>query len=107
MENLGINYRLIFEDILAIKYPEKKSECSTLLQKEKLSAFDIITINKIIFGDNITTGESRQKYHSYKKSDIIDILSYQKQNGLNNNQLAKYFGLSRNTITNWKKRFLV
>ena len=46
----NINYQQIFRDILDTKYPEKKKVCIPLLQKENLSAMDIVKINTEIFG---------------------------------------------------------
>ena len=37
---MTINYNKIYGDIIAKKYPQKKEECLTLLQKETLSAID-------------------------------------------------------------------
>ena len=65
----------------------------------------VITTNTKIFGKGIINNS--QKFRSYKKSDILNILDYQKENGLNNSQLANHFRLSRNTVSKWKKLFLV
>ncbi|HUH25918.1 MAG TPA: helix-turn-helix domain-containing protein [Flavobacterium sp.] len=46
-----------------------------------------------------------QKYRSYDKATIIEILNYQKKNGLNNTQLANHFKLSRNTVAKWERLF--
>lgn len=46
-----------------------------------------------------------QKYRSYDKATIIEILNYQKKNSLNNTQLSNHFKLSRNTVTKWKTLF--
>ncbi|WP_276963676.1 helix-turn-helix domain-containing protein [Chryseobacterium sp.] len=102
------NYRLIYNDILKKKFPEKLNECLPILQKERLSSLDVLELNKRIFG----TAEkekslANQRCRSYKKSDILKILDYQKKNKLNNIQLANHFKLSRNTLTKWKKIFRV
>lgn len=52
------------------------------------------------------TKNINKKHRSYSKSDIIKILNHQKKNQLNNSQLARHFGLSRNTVTKWKRLFL-
>ena len=107
MKNNQPNYRRIYSDILN-KHPEKKAECHPLLKKENLSVLDIIELNKIIFGivDKQKQAEN-QKHRSYSKSDILSILDYQKKHKLNNIQLARHFGLSRNTVAKWKKTFVV
>ena len=96
------DYKKIFSDILEKTYPEKKGLCETLLTKMQLSAIDIVEINQRIFGTEI----NNSKHRSYSKSDILKILDYQKIQKLNNSQLAEHFGLSRNTVTKWKKIFL-
>lgn len=103
---ITINYQQIFKDILKKKYPEKNKDCSLILNKENLSAIDIIELNKKIFGTDKETEHFNQKHRSYCKTDILKILDYQKKNKLNNTQLSIYFKLSRNTITKWKKMFL-
>lgn len=108
MEKLTINYKQIYTDILDKNFPHKKEECQSLLQKENLSAIDIIKLNKTIFDkQNKETESCNQKYRSYSKSDIFKILDYQKKHKLNNSQLANHFSLSRNTVAKWKKIFVV
>ncbi|MXS71884.1 helix-turn-helix domain-containing protein [Flavobacteriaceae bacterium W22] len=98
------DYKLIFTDILDKKFPHKKEKCQILLKKKNLSAMDIIELNNNIFN---TPDRENQKYRSYSKSDILKILDYQKNHKLNNTQLSTYFKLSRNSVTKWKKMFLV
>lgn len=105
MEKSSPNYKQIFKDILDRKYPEKRNACENILNKTTLSIVDVIEINTKIFGIGIINNS--QKFRSYKKSDILNILDYQKENGLNNSQLANHFRLSRNTVSKWKKLFLV
>jgi len=109
METLkGPNYKKIYEDILQLKYPEKREQCKMLLSKTKLSVRDIIEINSVIFSK--TEIESRLengRHRSYDKFSILELLDYQKKNQLNNSQLAIHFKLSRNSIAKWKKQFLI
>lgn len=98
------DYKLIYSDILIKKFPHKQEKCKTLLNKSNLSVLNIIELNTIIFGKSDNTS---QKHRSYRKSDILMILDYQKKNKLNNTQLANHFKLSRNSISKWKKIFLV
>ena len=101
------DYKKIYEDILNIKYPEKKEICQDILNKITLSTFDVIALNEKIFDKkNINIKSFNQKYRSYSKTDILRILDYQKKHNLNNAQLANHFKLSRNTIAKWKKMFL-
>ncbi|MGV0923901.1 helix-turn-helix domain-containing protein [Empedobacter tilapiae] len=105
MEKSSPNYKQIFKDILDRKYPEKRNACENILNKTTLSIVDVIEINAKIFG--IAIINDSKKFRSYKKSDILKILEYQKEKGLNNSQLANHFRLSRNTVAKWKKLFLV
>lgn len=102
------DYKKIYNDIINIKYPEKREKCNHLLSKNILSTLDIIEISRILF--NKVSKENfafNQKHRSYDTSTIIKILEYQKENNLNNSELARHFNLSRNTITKWKNRFLI
>lgn len=99
------DYKQIYIDIVEIKFPEKKLECIKILEKEKLSALDVLHLNQIIFGKN--TLSKRQKYRTYNKTDIMKILDFQKKHKLTNTQVALHFNLSRNTISKWKKLFLI
>lgn len=104
MENLSINYKQIFTDILETQSLEKREKCLPILEKKNFSAIDVIALNQKIFVTNNEYNEQlNQKYRSYSKSDILKILNYQKVNRLNNTQLANHFKLSRNTIARWKK----
>lgn len=107
MKTTGPNYKLIFSDIMDIKFPDQKIDCNNLLSKPELSALDILELNKKIFE---TSGRSSaiaiQKHRSYSKSTILEILNYQQKNRLNNSQLASHFKLSRNSIAKWKRNFL-
>lgn len=98
------NYKRIYLDILTKKFPEKIKMCSQIIEKADLSASDVIILNEKIFGAN---SSQNQKLRSYSKSDIFKILDYQKKHHLNNSQLAKHFRISRNSITKWKRMFLV
>jgi len=101
------DYKNIYTDILHKKYPDKKVDCKKLLEKESLSTLDIIEINTIIFGHQKNEkGSINQKHRSYNKSDILQILDFQKKHKLNNSQLANHFKLSRNTVARWKKIFI-
>lgn len=107
MKNTNIDYKRIFTDILEYKFSQKKEKYLPLLQKNNITAIDIITINKQIFGTDKDNEPQNQRHRSYSKSDIIYILEYQKKHKLNNSQLANHFKLSRNSVTKWKKMFLV
>lgn len=104
MQNSDINYQQIFKDIISSKYPEKQEEYFPLLEKRNLSAIDILKINQKIFGTE--NKSDNQKHRSYTKSDILKILDFQKKHHLNNSELSKHFGISRNTITKWKRIFV-
>ena len=105
--NTTPDYFQIYTDILDKKYPRKKEECKSILRKNSISVLDIIELDRKIFGNSDKESESfNQRHRSYSKSDILQILDYQKKHKLNNSQVASHFNLSRNTVTKWKKIFL-
>lgn len=97
------NYKKIYNNILDEMFPEKKQEFSYFFNKKQVSSLDIIDINNKIFGYK---SEIDRKHYTYLKSDIIEILNYQKKHCLNDAQLAKHFNISRNSVAKWKKIFL-
>ncbi|PWN65941.1 AsnC family protein [Chryseobacterium oncorhynchi] len=100
------NYKRIYSDIIDRKFPHKKAECKKLLEKKMLSAIDIMELNKKIFETkDRDIKKMNQKLRSYNTSDILRILDYQKNNRMNNLQVAEHFGLSRNTMTKWRRIF--
>lgn len=102
------DYRKIFSDIIHFKFPERQNELDKYLENEDLSTLDIIRLNQLIFNSNNKAKKVKNsKYRSYSQSDILKLLDYQKKNKLNNIQFANQFGLSRNTITKWKKIFQI
>lgn len=104
MEKSYPDYKRIYNDILIKRYPQKKKICRGILEKEKLSALDVIKLNSLIFETkNKEASIFNQQHRSYDKSAILDILNYQKKNNLNNTQIALHFKLSRNSIARWKK----
>ncbi|MFP3594254.1 helix-turn-helix domain-containing protein [Chryseobacterium sp. SIMBA_038] len=100
------NYKKIYADILAKKFPHKVKDCTSILLKEELSFLDIIKLNQRIFGYN-EISSINQRLRSYDNQTIIEILNYQKTHKLNNSQLSLHFKLSRNTIAKWKMHFAV
>jgi hypothetical protein len=106
--NTKPDYKAIYRDILQQKFPHKIKECLPLIEKKDLAAIDILALNQKIFGQHSTDSKNiNQKYRSYSKSDILQILDYQKKKKLNNTQVATHFNLSRNSVSKWKKIFLV
>lgn len=101
------NYHKIYNDLIEKKYPEKKEICEGILLKKQLSVMDIIELNRMIFShENKEEIQLSQKHRSYDRLAIIQMLNYQKENGLNNTELAKHFSLSRNSVAKWKKIFV-
>jgi len=101
------DYKKIYTDILNIKYPHKKEICASIMKKEVLNGIDVINLNKRIFDISKEAEMESQKHRSYREADIIRILRFQKQKKLNNSEVAQFFNLSRNTVTKWKKTFVV
>ncbi|WP_394665196.1 helix-turn-helix domain-containing protein [uncultured Chryseobacterium sp.] len=108
MEKLKPDYKKIYLDIIEKKFPNKKSDCSYFFRKKIISALDVIQLNQKIFNSNNSLEVNENQLHkSYDKETVFEILNYQKKNKLNNTQLAHHFNLSRNTITKWKKTFVI
>ncbi|MCD9855164.1 helix-turn-helix domain-containing protein [Epilithonimonas sp. JDS] len=107
MSHKGPDYIRIYTDLINTKHPDKIESCRSLLSKKYLSVLDIIKLNSKISGKKSKDSELfNQQHKSYNKSDIFEILDYQKKYGLNNSQLAMHFNLSRNTVAKWKKLFI-
>jgi len=102
--NIGPNYKQIYHDFIEAKCPDKREFVKGFLSKDTLSVSDVLKINNIIFFDGLSES---QKFKSYDKQAIFEILDYQKAHRLNNTQLASHFKLSRNTVTKWKRTFLI
>ncbi len=100
------DYHRIFNDIIIKKCPEKQNIFKEILSKPQLSALDILEINRKIFGiSDKETERFNQLHRSYNEESILVILNYQKRHNLSNNQLAKHFKISRNSVAKWKKLF--
>ena len=97
---MTINYKKIFRDIVEFKFPDKSELKALVLEKEIIDFYDVLVLNRLIFGDDIKVN----KHKSYDISTITKVLNYQKDNNLNNVETAKKFNLSRNTVSAWKKK---
>lgn len=97
---MSINYKRIFQDILDLKFPEKQELHTIVLEREITDFYDVLSLNKLIFGDEI----KENKHKSYVPSTITKVLKYQEENNLSNVETAKKFNLSRNTVSAWKKK---
>ncbi|MFP3595564.1 helix-turn-helix domain-containing protein [Chryseobacterium sp. SIMBA_029] len=104
-KELKPDYKRIYNDLIDRKYPEKREEFKSLLEKDALSVLDVIKLNQKIFG-KASHVILNQRHRSYDKKAVLQILDYQKKNKLNNNQVALEFKMSRNTIAKWKKIFM-
>ncbi|SEW47279.1 hypothetical protein SAMN05421841_3482 [Chryseobacterium wanjuense] len=100
------NYKKIFCDIITLKHPDKLEYCREILAKDEILLFDVILLNKIIFGNGEKDTEFfNQQHKSYDEATINTILNYQKKHHLNNSEVSRHFKLSRNTIARWRKLF--
>ncbi|MGG5210029.1 helix-turn-helix domain-containing protein [Chryseobacterium sp. MIQD13] len=100
------DYNKIYIDLIERKFPEKREEFTYLLSKKIKNSLELIRINSAIF-DCPDKGNVffNQRLRSYDKVSIKKILEYQETHRLNNQEAAKLFNVSRNTIGKWKKRF--
>ncbi|MBB6372615.1 helix-turn-helix domain-containing protein [Chryseobacterium shigense] len=97
------DYRKIYQDIITLKYPEKKELCNGILSKAKLTLLDIIQLNDLIF----SPVNEDKKHRSYDESSILEILTFQKKYSYSNKKTAAHFRVSRNTIAKWKKNYIM
>ena len=106
VQNIDPDYRRIYSDIIAMKFPEKRDKCENILQKKNLSVLDILELNRKVFGTaNKETESFNQRHRSYDEAAIRQILEYQKKYYLNNSQLSLHFKVSRNSVAKWRKLF--
>ncbi|MDR3024374.1 helix-turn-helix domain-containing protein [Chryseobacterium sp.] len=103
------DYKQIYTDILKEKFPEKLIDITIRHKLERLNlAIDILKFNQLVFGDPEYAVEFKsQRLRSYDEESILEILRYQKKNGLSNFQLGSHFKISRNTIAKWKTVFKI
>ena len=105
-ESMIPNYKNIYLDIISKKFPSKTDTYDKILSKKILSNYDVIVLNKELF-PNAKNQTENQKLKSYTKETILKILDYQKDKKLNVTELARHFSISRNTITKWRKTYIV
>lgn len=105
MKKKSIDYKKLYTEMVLEKYPQKISQCHSILRKKEITVMDIIRLNKIISSEDAQS--INQKYKSYDRTAIFEILDYQKKHRLNNVATARHFNISRNTLGSWKKQFLV
>lgn len=106
---MGPDYKQIYTDIVEEKFPDKADDFKIMQKIESIdSVMDIITLNKLIFGEpELLMQCGNQKLRSYDQKSIFNILEYQKKNRLNNTETANHFRMSRNTISKWKRIFKI
>lgn len=104
MKKTTPDYKKIYTEMIMDKYPDYLPKCHTILDKNEFSVMDVIRLNKLISSGN--NRNANQKYKSYDRTAIFEILDYQKKHNLNNVSVARHFNISRNTLGTWKKKFL-
>lgn len=93
------DYQKIFQDMFKYNFVEHNQALSERLEKGPLTSIEVMQLNNRLFYKN---KKQSSIYKAYDKSSIKKILQYQKIHQLNNTELAKHFGISRNTIAKWK-----
>lgn len=97
------NYIKIYTDLINSKFPEKLSLIDLFKGKEELPFLDVIIINNLLFGQIESENQSNPRHKAYDVETIKYILKYQKEKELSNTATSKFFELSRNSISKWKK----
>lgn len=105
--NKGPDFQKIYSEIIKLYYPEKEKECEFYINRTEWSSLDVITVNNILFAQKSSKDvlAFNQKHRAYDEKTIKKILQYQKDNKLNDSQVAIYFKMSRNTLLKWKRSF--
>ncbi|MGG5208130.1 helix-turn-helix domain-containing protein [Chryseobacterium sp. MIQD13] len=103
------NYTKIYLDI--VKY-KGKEELLTEKLKQKIQNLktvkDILTLEKELFGTAPCKHHiENQKLRCYDEATILQFLKEQKIHNLNNSTLAKKYHISRNTVSKWKKNYII
>ncbi len=101
------DYKRIYSDMIALKFPEKRTLCEKWLSKKELSYLDVLEINHVLFDKTTTSDDLKQsqRHRSYDEPTILKILDYQEKNSFTDSQLANHFKLSRNSVKKWKELF--
>lgn len=88
------------------KFPHMITDCQILLDKNDFDLADVKKINKILFPNSKKDVlKFNQQHNAYDQNSILSILKYQKENKLNNTQVAMFFKLSRNSVARWRKLY--
>ncbi|WP_336690501.1 MULTISPECIES: helix-turn-helix domain-containing protein [unclassified Chryseobacterium] len=102
------DYKKIYHDIILKICPEREPEFKYFLDKETLLSWDIVKLDNLIFNkkdqDSVVFN---QRHRSYDDETILYIIKYQKEHKMNNSHTSKYFRISRNTLTKWKKIYKI
>lgn len=100
-------YNRLYADMIRDKYPDKADSCAKFIKKKRWIALDVIEINEILFGSSKGKLDIQidQKHRAYDTESILQILRDQKANKMNNNETTNKYGLSRNTLSKWRKIF--
>lgn len=102
----GPDYEKIYCEIIEKSCPLKKKEINTLFSKKNIKAYDIIELDMLL-NAVISKDEQafNQQHRAYDEDTIKYILEYQSKYALTNIKTSEIFGVSRNTISKWKKLF--
>lgn len=100
-------YHKLYADLIREKYPNKEQACCDYLKKEHWTALDVIQVNEVLFGSKKNRQDRKidQQHRAYDSESIKQILLHQQKNRLSNIEVANKYGVSRNTISKWKRLF--
>lgn len=72
-----------------------------------MSIIGVLRFNKLLFGNESIQNKTNNQYKAYDLDTVVYILEYQKEFNLSNTEISIMFSVSRNTITRWKKLYLI
>lgn len=104
---MKIDYKSIFINLIKDKFPEKLRNPNILWKLEHLdSTISVLDLNKELFQkEEIVYTRIDSRLRSYTEEEIIRILKYQKKYKITNIDLVRKYGISRTTLSTWRKRF--
>ena len=100
---MKFNYNKLYDHLLTSNYPNITCQEIQQLTTKLNNSLEVIKLNEKLHKEEIN--KENQRLKSYDLESIQQILKYQKENDLNNTEVAKKFRISKNTITKWKKLY--
>ena len=98
------NYNLIYQDLLKASFPDKMENraVKNFFESSNKKAIDLINFNAFISSENL---QENKKHSCFDEASIKEMLQYQEENDLTNDQIAALYNISLTSLRKWKKHF--